>query len=417
MHHPEAEMAVLGSCLTGDPEALVKALSILQPEHFESGRHRDLFRLVGDLHREGKPVDSVTVIGMVEPKEKSYIFELTNAVPSALHVEHYAVIVKRSALQRSFLGAARQAVTDPDDNKALQVLRKAITDMEADEKGLVSLKDVARAYCDVVLNERAAGRTLVYKTGFPSLDRLGQFGPGQMVVVSARTSHGKTSFMLRMALEMLKTGNRVLYISAEMPGVELMDRLIAMDAQVDLPVIRSRQVGESVNMTKVVTTAAKLSAYPLHIREGGKFNLATIEADLDMVNPQILFLDYLQLVSVPQRVDSRAAFFGDVANGIKALAMQKKILAVVASQFSRDIEKRGADARPTLADLKESSGIEQAADIAMAIHLQMEPKRSADTGDLLVLKNRNGPLMEFPLRFQKRITRFDEMERSDEPGI
>jgi replicative DNA helicase len=399
-----AEKAVLGSCLVGDEKALLPALSVLQPEYFDLAAHRVIYETILQLHRANKPVDTITVAEHLKNGNRAYVFDLTRQVPAVLHVEHYAKIVRRSYFQRQFAAAARRAIETPDDTKQLADLRQSLLSLESDGQTVRQWSEILRSYIDVTLNDRALRQVRVYRSGFPNIDKAVMATPGMLIAVGARPKQGKTSLLLKMARMYLNKGHRVLFLSAEMTGEELLDRLVAMETGIDLWRIRSERV--SIHMTQITDACAKLHALPLMMREGGGLNLNVIESAVESFQPDIVFLDFLQRLTPPARVDSRAAYYSDVANGLKSLAMARKVLIIMASQLNRELEKR-SDKRPTLADLKESGGIEEAADAVLLLH------RTADNDDywdvdVQVEANRNGPCVTVPFVFFKRTTRFEE---------
>jgi replicative DNA helicase len=401
-----AEMAALGSCIAGNDETRLKGLAILRPEYFKNDSHRAIFQAVHELHLKHLPVDTVTVAETVEPAHRQHVFDVTNAVPSALHVEHYAKLVRRAYHRERFVAAASKAVRDPESQDDILALREAMQSLNADSTGVISVQDALRSYVDVTLNDRATNRILPINSGLPSFDRTGGFVPGQLIAVGARTSSGKTSLLLRMSIEIMRQGHKVLFISAEMSAHELLDRMVAMDSGIPLWRIRHQAVKE--HMPQVLTACGKINSMPLVIREGGALNMAGIEADTQ-ADPKVVVVDYLQRLTPPGSAQNRAAFYSDVANGLKALAMQRRVVVIAASQFNRDIESR-PDKTPTLADFKESGGIEEAADIALLLAPPEDPMADVWHVDLIVGKYRNGPRFKIPLRFDAKIARFDEEE-------
>jgi replicative DNA helicase len=402
---PDAEIAVLGSCMVGDEQALVKALAVVRPEYFDVSEHQAIFGAIEALHRQGKPVDAVTVSERMPVEDRALVFQVVSSVPTALHVDHYAELVRQGHLRRRFRGAAARAMADPGDDNAMDAMLKAAQDLQADRAGVVSLGQVLQGY-PAILDDRATRRVRVYKTGFPTLDRLNQMSPGTLAVVGARSSHGKTAMMLGWALHMAKAGVRVLFESCEMTDVELTDRIIAAESNLNSIVIRSDKVRGV--MGQVMEASSRVHGLPLMLRQGGKINRATIESDIEVVRPDVVFLDYLQIIDMPERVDNRAAYFSDVANGLKRLATRKKVLIVTGSQFNRGIDHR-VDAKPTMADYKESGGIEQAADLAFGIHIKLDRTERINVGELLLMKNRNGPCLDIPIRLVMGTTTFNEV--------
>jgi len=411
-----AEIALIGSCLCGEYKPLLTSLSMVQPEHLEAERNQEIYRAVVALHKAGRPVDAVTMSEVVPVGLRSEVFKIANLVPSALHVEYYADVVRRKHFERRFVSAAQSAISEPQNAALILALRQAMVDMDADGTDVKRIQDVLVPYLDVIINDRATQQARVHRFGFPTIDNALRAHPGMFLLVGARTSQGKTALLLRMAMHLLQKNVPVLFISAEMTAVELLDRMIAMESRSDLWKIRSHRVGEKEIMTQVTETCAKLHRLPLWIREGGKLTTNTIESDVESVRPEVVIVDYVQRMVPPARVESRAAYFSDVANGLKALAMNKKILVVAASQLNRELEHR-KDSIPTLADLKESGGLEEAPDAVLLITPPTEETSDTRQLKILIAKNRNGPTLEVPFVLFKNCVRFEEMEGDALPGI
>lgn len=416
----EAEVAVIGSCLCLDEGALLEALSVVEPVYFSSPEHRAIFGAILDLHKAGKPVDAITVGESLPPEKlrevggQAYIFDIVGRVPSALNVQHYAEIVRRRHFQSRFTAAARRAMENPEDERTLESLRQALRELESDHSGIVSMAQVAHAYVSTTLNDRAMNQVMTFKTGFPSLDRLRQFAPGQMHTIGAKTSHGKTALMLRMAVNMAKAGHRVLFETREMLAKELFDRIISAETGLNSMLIRSERVKD--HMQALTSAAAQLSPLPFHFHDKGRFSMSVLESSVDVLKPDVMFVDYVQMMESPSGADSRSGALAKIAQDLKNLSLSKNLLIIVGSQFNREIDHRGGDSRPTLSDYNGSGGLEHAADIAMAIHMNLDPHAKINTGELLLLKNRNGPKMDIGISLHMGTTKFNEMF-DDEPKL
>lgn len=410
----EAEMAVLGSCLA-EPESLRKAVGILSPENFGDPRNAAIFRRMLEEIASGRPVDVITLGEKLEPElgGRKYLFEITNLVPSALHVDHYAEIVRRAWGERRLVEACRRVATEPENEAFRESLRRAFMDGASSRRNIATLGGSMTEYLEA-LNKRVLGHGDVFPTRFPTLDRLltgGGFLPGQLVMVGARTSRGKSSLLLKLAMKFAKQGRKVLFISAEMTLIELTDRLIAMESGIPLSRLASRGVKEF--MPRVTAVAGQIQRLPMEFSIGGRFTLERVTADLETSQPAVVIVDYVQRFSPPEgRETNRAAFFSDVANGMKSLALTKGVLIVTASQLGRAVEFRD-EKTPTLADLKESGGLEEAPDIVMFLHFPVDPDaNNRRVGEFILAKQRNGPVGKIPAIFNGDTTDFEE--RADE---
>lgn len=411
----EAELAVLGSCLA-DQDSLRKAVGLLSPENFGEARHAAVFRRMLEEIAAGRPVDVITLGEKFAPEfgGMEFLFEIVNLVPSALYVEHYADIVRRGWAQRKLVEACQRVAGNPENDAFREALRRAMLDSASSKRNITTLGVSMSEYLEA-LDKRIVGNSNVFPTRFPTLDRLltgGGFMPGQLVMIGARTSRGKSSLLLKLALKFAKQGRKVLFLSAEMTLIELTDRLVAMESGIPLSRLAGRSVKE--HLPRVTAVAEQIQRLPIEFSIGGRFTLERVTADLETSQPAVVIIDYVQRFSPPEggRETNRAAFFSDVANGMKSLALTKQVLIVTASQLGRAVEFRD-EKTPTLADLKESGGLEEAPDIVMFLHFPADPDaNNRRVGEFILAKQRNGPVGKIPAIFSGDTTDFQE--RADE---
>lgn len=412
----EAEIAVLGSCLA-EPDSLREAVGVLVPENFGDASHAAIFRRMLEEIAAGRPVDVITLgekLGQ-EHGGMKYLFEVVNMVPSALNVTHYADIVKRAWGQRRLVEACKRVAADPENEAGREALRRAFADGAMTKRSITTLGGGMSEYL-AALDKRILGHGDVFPTRFPTLDRLltgGGFLPGQMVMIGARTSRGKSSLLLKLALRFAEQGRKVLFLSAEMTMVELTDRLIAMKSSIPLSRLAGKAVKE--HLPRVTAVAEQIQRLSLNFSIGGRFTMERVTADLESSQPSVVIVDYIQRFSPPEgRDQNRAAFFSDVANGLKSLALTKGVLIITASQLGRAVEFRD-EKTPTLADLKESGGLEEAPDIVMFLHFPSDPgPDNKRVGEFILAKQRNGPLGKIPAIFSGDTTDFNEKADEDE---
>lgn len=411
----EAEVAVLGSCLA-DQESLRKAVGVLVPENFGDPRNAAIFRRMLEEIASGRPVDVITLGEKLSPElgGSKYLFEVTNLVPSALHVTHYADIVRRAWAERRLVDSCRRVAAEPNNEAFRESLRLAFTDGAMAKRHITTIGGSMSEYLEA-LDKRIVGQGDVFPTRLPTLDRFltgGGFLPGQLVMIGARTSRGKSSFLLKNALTFAKQGRKVLFLSAEMTLVELTDRLIAMESGIPLSRLASRGVKEF--LLRVTAVAGQIQRLPIEFSIGGRFTLERVTADMETSQASVVIVDYVQRFSPPEgKEGSRAAFFSDVANGLKSLALTKGVLIMTASQLGRAVEFRD-DRTPTLADLKESGGLEEAPDIVMFLHFPSDPDSdNRRQGEFILAKQRNGPVGKIPAIFIGDTTVFQERENEE----
>lgn len=259
------------------------------------------------------------------------------------------------------------------------------------------------------IDRRIQGREVGFQVAYPTLHRMtAGIHKGTLWTMGGRTSRGKTSAMLQMALTLAQRGFKTLFISAEMTDIELNDRMIAMISNVPLVTLRTAAVHGV--MAQVNRAIEKLHSIPLVISFGGQMTMDRVMLQTDTYEPDVVVVDYLQRFVAPVGgSNSRSAFYSDVANGLKALAMDKKIGVITGSQLSRSIEFRD-DQTPTLADLKESGGIEEASDLVVLLNIPHYGENGFRRGEFIVAKHRNGPLGTFPVIFREATTAFQEVD-------
>lgn len=412
----EAEMAVIGSCFA-EADAIRVAAAELVPENFQDPRHAQLFKLMMGEYRDGRPVDQIT-IGQNFPDGMGgmkFIFDLTNLVPSALHVEHYARIVRAGWAERTLVAACREVANEPANEEARTRLRTAMSAHASVARRVRKIADVMTEYFET-LDARIQGTSRVFTTRFPSLNKLltgGGLAPGQLMMIGARTSRGKSALLLRMAADFARRGARVLFVSAEMTAIELVDRMISMESGLEIFKLTSRHVKD--HLERVTATAAQVGRLTVDLSIGGRLTMERLLSDVDAASPDVVVVDYVQRFSPAQAGEvNRAAFFSDVANGLKGLAMTRGVAVMTASQLGRAVEFRD-DKVPTLADLKESGGLEEAPDQVMFIHVPNDPAGgNRRIGEFILAKQRNGPLGKIPVAFNGDTTEFQELAE-DEP--
>lgn len=255
-------------------------------------------------------------------------------------------------------------------------------------------------------------------TGFPSLNRLtGGFADGELVIVAARTGIGKTSFALNVATSMaLFAGHAVAFYSIEMSSTALMIRVLSSHADVDSQKIRQRRVNEFEKL-RVEASREKLARMPFYVSDRPAWSVERIDAHADQtpLPPRAIFVDYIQLMSSVGRHENRVQQISAVTRSLKALAVKRNVPVIAMSQLRRT---ESQDAEPMLSDLRESGSIEQDADMVLFLHrpYTTEAGRSGAT-DLVVAKQRNGPLGKIGLRFNFSTTTFSDRVQPSGDGV
>lgn len=424
----EAEKCVLGSILR-DPQCATEVAARLGQDDFYLPRHRALFTILARLEaRRPGSCDPVTVAHEVERTGKEeelggrpYLEELMLAVPSLAFLENHLQIVRDLAMRRSLLTAAEriqvQVVEGGEDIR--QLIDRAEQEVFAVgdrlvEGELLSTKELVRDSLQRILHSDGASGGL--QTGFLDLDEKHGFRPGDLVVLAARPSMGKTALALnileRVALERQLP---VLLFSLEMPADQIVMRMMASHARVRHDALRTGRL-DQVDQKRLIYTADQLERAPIYIDHTSQPTLAEIRAKARRLKRDaglaLIVVDYLQLLSVP-RAESRQHEISVISRSLKALARDLKLPVLALAQLNRKAEDR-SDHRPMLSDLRESGAIEQDADLVMLLYREeyySKDSERAGVADLIVAKNRNGPTGDVQLRFTKELMRFENLVR------
>src|SRR5918911_4147931 len=429
-HSLQAEEAVLGSILK-NPASIVRVSDFLRPEDFYQQRNRYVFRAMLSLFTDGIAIDYHSTADRLQQQgayESSggllYLSELNLATPSAAHIEHYGRIVERTSIMRQLIGKAQTIAEiayrdnlDPDtalekaEQLILSIAEKRVT------RDFRSLEDVLAEYMEQIeaLQEGEATRYGI-PTGYMDLDKiLGGFQRTDLIILAARTSVGKTSFALNLAVNAaVKHRATVAIFSLEMAAEQLASRLLSMESGVDSPRIRSAHLNEQESR-KLDAAMNYLARAPIWVDDTpsipimelrSKARRLAAEHTLDMI-----VVDYLQLVATDGG-ESRVQEIGQISRALKALGRELGVPGIALSQLSRPVEQRTPHI-PQLSDLRESGALEQDADVVLFIY--RDEKYNPDTdkkgvADIIVAKHRNGPTGQVQLLFLERTTKFLDLE-------
>lgn len=408
----DAEGAVLGSCLAS-AEAVNYAFFHMPEEYVQDPKNKALFAVIKRLFKSGVNVDMVTVLGSFREQDKtaigeSYVLDLAQAVPNALNVRHYVSLVRKKFVVSSLEKRYEKAKLDPNDLENQKEIRKLWDEMNGDDNAVIDAREATQRYSETI-DARKNGKYDRVLSGFEQLDRIiGGFYRGNMVILGARTSVGKTSFLLNMAMNFVREKVKVLFVSAEMTWDELLDRIVSAESGIFVSKLRRGELSPA-DYPKLSIHLGEIAETPLYCIDGGRLTMSRIRLAAEIVKPDVIFVDFIQRFTPTNSNQNRAAFFSDIANDLKALAMEKKIIVVAASQMNREIERQERR-DPQLSDLKESGGIEEAADVAILLQADKEedvmmPERNVT---FHIKKNRHGPTGQVLFSFQKTKTKFVE---------
>ena len=424
----EAEMAVLGSLLI-DEDAVPSAIELLQPANFYRDSHRKIFDAVLRLFSTQKAVDLVTVTedlkaaGHLEAVGGShYLASLTSVVPTAANIQHYAKIVREKAMLRTLISTATQIVGECYENqddvdslldKSEQLLFE-ITAKSSDTQA-VMLKDLLQESMETLerLSQRKELVTGV-ATGFSDLDReTAGLQPSDLIIVAGRPSMGKSSLVTNIAEHVgVVERNPVVIFSLEMSKEQLAHRLLCANAKVDVHKARTGFLAQS-DWRNLSNAAGKLSQAPILIDDTPSMSALELRAKSRRLKSQhdlsLIIVDYLQMMRGPYRSENRQQEISEISRSLKAMAKELRVPVIAVSQLSRGPEQR-EDRRPQLSDLRESGAIEQDADLVLLLFREEVYHPSEDNrgkAELIIAKQRNGPVGSVFLTFLKESTRFE----------
>lgn len=428
-----AERAVLGSLMI-DPAAIAEIRDVLGPEDFYSERHAHIYRAATALTDRGDPIDEVTLQSQLERGPGvgragglDYISELTLEVPTAASVRHWADIVVNHALRRRLISAGSEVSRLGYDNAVT-----AVDAIESAEQTIFSIGQlrrgteathIARLVQDTweMLEERLQRKELIngVRTNYARLDGLTQgLQPQELVILAARPSVGKTSFALNIARNAAVLARvPVAIFSLEMSQQALAQRLICSEAMVNSHILRSGQASQ-LDFQRIAAAMDRLTQAELWIDDTPRLSIATLRARARRMKSQhgigLVIIDYLQLMQ-GGRQESRVQEVTDISAGLKAVAKELEVPVLALSQLSRESEKRN-EKRPQLSDLRDSGAIEQDADVVLFLYREGMHKPDVDKArtELIVAKNRNGPVGEIELVFNAEQTTFREPYPLDE---
>jgi len=442
---PDAERAVLGSILINN-NAFYRVITLVDTEDFFRDSHRAIFATMRTLADQSREIDTLTLKEELVKRSQleqvggpAYISSLSDGIPDVANVERYARIVKEKSMLRrlivmgnSVMRAALDAPSEPGDvlNIAEQSLYK-IAEGSID-RGFVALDRITRKNMEAIEQLQHAGKLI---TGIPTgYDRFDEFTSGfqaqDLIIIAARPSMGKTSFMMNIA-EAIAIPDRagqarlashrlysVAVFSLEMSKEQIGLRMLSSESGVSNHLIRGGMLSER-NWRDLAEASTRLAKAKIYVDDTpgidvmemrAKARRLKMEAGVDMI-----MIDYLQLMSVKGKVESRNQEISQISRGLKAVAKELNVPLISLSQLSRRPEQRTGDHRPQLADLRESGSIEQDADLVAFIYRdEVYNKDTEEKGiaEIIIAKQRNGPIGDFKLVFRNDITKFLNYEPS-----
>ncbi len=436
----EAEQYVLGACLFS-PDAISRALENLEESDFYKTAHRKIFSAMCRLFETDQPVDVLTLAETLRKENEldevgglDYLDFLEGLVPTAAAITHHAKIVREKRILRDLIQTATEIVSHSyDDTEDAEVIldraEQAIFQISErkSKRNFFSIKEIVKSNFDAIekLFENP-GTVTGQESGFKDLDQLTSgFQPSDLIIVAGRPSMGKTSFALDMARFVATKRNKpVGLFSLEMSKEQIGLRLLCSEARISSVKLRTGFIPSS-NWGDLTAAAGRLSEAPLFIDDSADLSTLDLRARSRRLMAEhglgLIVIDYLQLMHGRSGTESRQLEISEISRGIKGLAKELNVPIIALSQLSRAVESR-TDKRPLLSDLRESGSIEQDADVVMFIYRdEVYNQDSPDVGvaEILIRKQRNGPIGDVRLAFTKDCTRFDNLSRFEDnpPGL
>jgi replicative DNA helicase len=428
-HNLEAEQSVLGAIMLTDRSMYGLVIEeALRPEDFYREQHGLIYAAMLELYEASQGIDAVTVTEQLrqrgtleEAGGEAAIHALAGSVPAAGNVRHYAQIVKDNALLRRLLtttydiqasvGAHQGAPRDLVERAERAMLDVAHDDRQQDFRKIDEVLDVELEKLHKISLEGTAVTGI--PSGFKDLDDItGGFQAGNLIVIAARPSMGKSCLVTNIAENAaLEHGHPVALFSLEMSETELAQRFIASQARIKGEELRKGRVAEN-RWPKIVQATNKLAQAPLYVDDSSDVGLLEIRAKARRLHAQhplgLIIVDYLQLMRADGRVENRVEQVGQMSRGLKILARELNVPVIALSQLNRAVEQR-TDKVPLLSDLRESGAIEQDSDLVVFIYRDEyynEDSEREGEADLVVAKHRNGALGKVTLTFRKEYPKF-----------
>jgi replicative DNA helicase len=431
-HSLEYERALLGG-LIRNPGKLRDAAEVVRPSDFYRPSHQELFSLLLEMESNREPIDTITVPERVNRDGRSerygglsYVLDLPEQVPATSNLEHYADQIRQKSVLRRFIDGSQSFVAEAFDQPdgVGQLLEKAAQHIfslghDQGKQGwhsvvLVVDEEVARVQRLAESPQDITG----IPTGFIDLDdKLSGMQRGDLIVLAARPSMGKTALVLNMAQNAALIGGHAVGIfSLEMSRHQLVNRMLCTQARVDGEKMRNGRL-DTEDWTRLVEASDIVRDLPIHLDDSPGLSLSEIRARSRRLLQQqphlgLIIVDYLQLMGADDPSQPRTQQVSEMSRGLKALAKDLNVPVVALSQLSRNVESR-QDKRPIPSDLRESGAIEQDADVILFIY--RDERYNPDTPDkgiaeIIISKQRNGPVGTVKLLFQGQHTRFDNLE-------
>jgi len=445
----EAEKAVLGGLML-ETERFDSVILKISDKDFHGKDHQLIFESMGELINENKPLDPLTVSEKLDSKNllnkiggKDYLISLATETPTAANLEAYAEIIRQRSVARQLMKAnseIAELINNPQGMDGFSLLdeaeRKIFSlndEANRSQSNILSMKELIPRSIDRLHQLAESGSKLLgSSTGFKAIDnKLQGLQDGDLIVVAGRPSMGKTAFAMNVAENVLVENDEntgaVLVFSLEMPAESLTTRLLSGMSRLDQQDVRSGKL-DNKQVTQVVEQSKRLRELPIYIDDSSLISPMELRARARRVNRQepnglsLIVVDYLQLMQVPGSLENRVNQISEISRSLKSLAKELNVPVLALSQLNRAVEQR-TDKRPMMADLRDSGAIEQDADVILFIYrdeVYNEDSEQGNKAEIIIGKQRNGPIGKTYLTFLKQYARFEDFvpdDRLPEEGL
>ena len=431
----EAERAVLGGLML-ETHRFDTVIQVIKENDFDGKDHQIIFQSMSELVEENKPLDPLTVSEKLDNKNslnkvggKDYLVELATTTPSAANLEAYAEIIRQRSITRKLMKAnseISELISNPQGQDGASLLDKAESmifalndETNQNDQNLQSMRELIPSTMDRLheLSNKSGG-LIGSSTGYKDLDnKLQGLQNGDLIVVAGRPSMGKTSLAMNVAENVLldsESNGSVLIFSLEMPGESLTTRLLSGMTKLNQQNVRSGMLKDD-ELRILFQQSEKLKNLPLWIDDSSILSpmelrakarrLARTEKD----GLSLIVVDYLQLMQLPLSTENRVNQISEISRSLKSLAKELNVPVIALSQLNRAVEQR-PNKRPIMADLRDSGAIEQDADVILFIYrdeVYNEDSEQGNKAEIIIGKQRNGPIGTVNLTFLKEFTRFE----------